>query len=85
MSVVSFKRRLARLDHGKSSEDRAIAKLTDDELEAHIKARLAEIEPALVAQWEAASERSKADEDFSFLDATREIWRQADEILGGRA
>jgi hypothetical protein len=85
MSVVSFKRRLGRLDHGKSSEARAIEKLTDEELEAQIKVRLAEIDPALVAQWEAASERSETDEDFSFLDATREIWRQADVILGGRA
>lgn len=80
-----LERRIRRLDHGKSLQARALEKLKDDELEAQIKVRLAEIDPALVDQWEAASARSKADEDFSFLDATRKIWRQADEILGGRA
>jgi hypothetical protein len=46
MSVVSIRCRLARLDHGKSPEDRALEKLTDDELDALIMAGLAEIEPA---------------------------------------
>jgi hypothetical protein len=58
MSVVSIKRRLGRLDHGESPEVRALEKLTEDELEVLIKVQLAEIEPALVTQWEKASERA---------------------------
>jgi hypothetical protein len=85
MSVVSVKRRLARLDHGESPEVRALEKLTDDELDVLIKVQLAEIEPALVAQWEKARERSETDENFSFLKAAHEIWQQADEILRSRA
>jgi len=43
------------------------------------------IDSALVDKWETVSERSKADPDFSFLAATREIWRQAEAIVRGGA
>ena len=41
----TLERRIRRLDHGKSLQARALEKLTDDELEAQIKSRLAAIDP----------------------------------------
>jgi hypothetical protein len=62
-----------------------LAELTDAEVEARIKARLTEIEPALADQWEAACEQVKVDPNFSFPKAINEIWRQAEVIKGRHA
>ncbi len=51
--MKALARSVGRLDYGVSvAKARALAELTDAELEARIKARLKEIEPALVDQWE---------------------------------
>jgi hypothetical protein len=42
-----LERRIRRLDHGKSLQDRVLAKLTDDELEVQIKDALPRVAPAL--------------------------------------
>jgi hypothetical protein len=83
MSIIAFRHRIARLDRDIAPGRRAAERMTDAELEAHLKNRLGRIDPALVDQWDAADARSKVDPDFSFLKATAEIWRQADEMLHG--
>ena len=44
-------RRIVRLDRGKSYAARALAKLTDDELHAHIRNRLSMVDPALADRY----------------------------------
>jgi hypothetical protein len=51
MSAIALRRRITRLDHGVDHKRRALSKLTDAELHAHIRTRFAEIDPALADRY----------------------------------
>jgi hypothetical protein len=82
----ALERRLIRLDRGRSPLRRDAERMSDADLNRHIRMGLAEIDPGLVAQWDAANDPAKAhDPGFSYVRATAEICRQADEMQRARA
>jgi hypothetical protein len=70
MTVISLTRRIARLDRGISPEVRALASLTDAELDALIKSHLARVNPALAERY--TSETTCTELHALFADAQAE-------------
>jgi hypothetical protein len=76
MTVISLTRRIARLDRGMSPEVRALARLTDAELDALIKSHLARVNPALAERY--TPETTCAELHALFDDAQAELARLHD-------
>jgi hypothetical protein len=74
--MKSLVRRIARLDRGISPEARALAKLTDAELDALIKSQLEKVSPVLAKRY--TPKTTSAELHALFDDARAELARLQD-------